>query len=138
MIFGLEHPCEWNGCTETVYSRAAFCSPRCRAAAWREGKRATPREELDCELCGMPFLPRYGNQRICDYNSGQADADCKELQEELDDTRQDELYELKQSTCDRDGCEVPTYRPGRGRPKRFCSPRCRTAHYRAEKRQLPV
>ncbi|MFK0282576.1 hypothetical protein ACIQVL_19210 [Streptomyces sp. NPDC090499] len=57
------------------------------------------------------------------------------LQDDLDDERAEVQYERESATCEREGCDVSTYRPGRGRPKRFCSPRCKTSHYRAVKRQ---
>jgi hypothetical protein len=135
VIIGEERPeCARQGCTEPPEGRSRFCSAACRAAAWRDRYREKPREERDCELCGMPFFPRRGNQRVCDYNSGQADANCKALQDDLIEQWEDEQDERQRTVCEREGCETPTYRPGRGRPKRFCSPRCKTAHYRATKR----
>ncbi len=133
LIIGGGPDCEWCG-NSVPGERARFCSAACRSAAWRDETRATPRARVTCTLCGMQFLPRYGNQKICDYNSGQADDDCKALQDELMYTIEDMQEERMRATCEREGCDEPVYRPGRGRPKRFCSPRCRTAHYRAEKR----
>jgi hypothetical protein len=130
---GNGHDCE--RCGETLYGgRAKFCGAACRSAAWRDSQRDTPRPRVTCALCGMKFLARYGNQRICDYNSGQADGDCKALQDDLMEQLEEAAEVREEATCEREGCEVSTYRPGRGRPKRFCSPRCKTAHYRAEKR----
>lgn len=108
-----------------------FCSESCRVAEWRESKR--PRQYRDCELCGDPFPVRYRNQRVCDYNS-RASEDCKYLQEELMVEWEDAQDELRDAVCEREGCEISVYRPGPGRPKRFCSDRCKTAHYRATKR----
>lgn len=128
--------CERYGCSNEPLGKSRFCSPACRAADWRDSKRATLRQEVDCELCGTPFFPRYGNQRVCDYNSRQAGADCRSLQDDLMEAQEETQEERMSAVCEREGCEVLVYRPGRGRPKRFCSPRCKTAHYRSEKRSV--
>jgi hypothetical protein len=126
--------CERAGCTKRLHeNQKRFCSDSCRVADWRDGKRE--RQSRTCTLCGDPFAVRYRNQRVCDYNSAQASDDCLSMQDELMELREELQEQRESATCERESCEESTYRPGRGRPKRFCSPRCKTAHYRAEKQQ---
>lgn len=124
--------CDRGGCHNLV-PRAGqkFCSAACRAAGWREAQ--SPTTYRSCELCGDQFPVRYRNQRICDYNT-QAHDDCALLQEELEEAREELEFERRRAVCEREGCVTPVYRPGRGRPKRFCSPRCKTAFYRAARK----
>lgn len=124
--------CERAGCDTRLSGRQVrFCSPACRAADYRASQREP--ERRTCALCGDPFAVRYRNQSVCDYNSRQASDECMELQDDREDDREAEQYAREHITCERDGCDVPIYRPGRGRPRRFCSEAHKKAHQRANR-----
>lgn len=124
-------------CGEWLEGRQTrFCSARCRQRHYR----ATHPVDIPlstCALCGTEFRPVRGKQRVCAVPE-QADATCRELQQERDRIAREHADELDEqrweATCAREGCDESTGWEGVGRPRRFCSDRCRVAHYRAEKR----
>lgn len=129
--FGDSPACE--ECGEWLTGRQTrFCSARCKMRAHRRDSRPAPAERV-CRLCGATFRPLRGKQTYCDWTND-ADASCAELQNELARTALDKENQRWDSECARDGCEESTGWTGVGRPRRFCSDRCRVAHYRAEKR----
>lgn len=118
----------------TTRDQRRTCSPKCRVALSR-ARREKPRPLVTCKLCGQPFMPRgRGRWTTCPYND--ADDLCRGLQ---DDAEQDDAEDegamrtaaLAERTCEH--CDKPIPYSGRGRPPRFCAPRCRTAHYRSPK-----
>lgn len=107
-----------------------YCSDTCRKRAYRRDCASKPAEKV-CVLCGATFRPLRGKQTFCDFED-QASGSCAELQNlqrqrasELEDERYDKL-------CDH--CGEFTGWDGVGRPRRFCSARCKTAFYRAAKK----
>lgn len=56
------------------------------------------------------------------------------MQNELAELRNQAEDDRWDAQCAREGCEENTGWDGAGRPRRFCSARCKTAHYRAAKR----
>lgn len=128
--------CQGPHCDEWLTGRQTrFCSARCRTAAYRaEGRAADPMPTKVCRLCGADFTPLRGKQTYCDFE-GQASAACCEMQSALFTQRLDGQSARWDATCAREGCDDNAGWDGVGRPRRFCSPRCKTAHYRAEKRR---
>lgn len=123
--------CEGPHCDTWLTGRQSrFCSAACKMRVRRRENGTLPAEK-DCVLCGAPFRPLRGKQVFCDY-TGQADASCSEMQNiraglkrDLEDDRSDKMCEH---------CGEWARWDGVGRPRRFCAPRCKTAHYRAAKR----
>lgn len=107
-----------------------FCDSTCRLEAFRRARAV----EKPCELCGRPFTPMRGRQRVCDFTQ-QAGTSCRELQNELAVRRREAEDARWDALCAH--CGENAGWSGAGRPRRFCSPRCRTAFYRAEKRTTP-
>ncbi|GHJ27124.1 hypothetical protein TPA0910_15570 [Streptomyces hygroscopicus subsp. sporocinereus] len=123
--------CEGPGCDEWLTGRQArFCSPRCKMRAHRHEKAPRPAEKV-CILCGATFRPLRGKQTYCDFTND-ADETCAALQNE----RLSLARELEDTRWDKDceHCGVNAGWDGAGRPRRFCSPRCKTAFYRAAKK----
>lgn len=115
-------------CPEWLTGRQSrYCSPRCRQRAYRRARASTTPARL-CVLCGAEFRPVRGKQTYCDYESS-AGPSCAAMQEE----RQERVRELDNArwdaACAHCGRNVDW--EGVGRPRRYCSPRCRTAFYRA-------
>lgn len=110
---------------------ARYCSARCKMRARR---RTGPKPaERHCRLCGATFRPLRGKQSYCDFTND-ADQTCAELQNELAREMTRKENQRWDAECAREGCDSSTGWEGAGRPRRFCSDRCRVAHYRAERR----
>lgn len=108
--------------------QARTCSPRCRKAIQRP-----PRPLKTCRLCKQPFQPAGpGQPSVCDYET-EADDLCQGLQDDQEDAQASIQAARAGATCEGPACSVPLAHGGRGRPRRFCSVRCRSAAYRAEK-----
>jgi len=106
-----------------------YCSARCKMRAHR--KKSQQHTEKACVLCGAMFRPTRGNQTYCDFYY--ADETCAALQNELA-ARKLELDDARwEKTCEH--CGEHAGWNGRGRPRRFCSNRCKTAFYRAAKQR---
>lgn len=117
----------------TTRDQRRTCSPRCRVALSR-ARREKPRELIVCRLCGEPFMPRgRGRWAVCPYED--ADAYCQQLQDDAEDAGAMQMAARAERTCEH--CDKPVPYSGRGRPPRFCAPRCRTAHYRSQKEARP-
>lgn len=100
------------------------CSPRCRKAAQRP---APPLRT--CKLCGQPFQPvGPGRRTVCPYDD--ADEYCQELQDALEDDQAAAQAARLEAVCEGPDCGVPVPYSGRGRPRRYCSVRCRNRAYR--------
>jgi endogenous inhibitor of DNA gyrase (YacG/DUF329 family) len=114
------------GCGEPLSGRQRrYCSPTCRK---RYQRSKTPKLLRTCARCGQPFSEYAGRQKFC----GPEDRDyyCDDLLSEEDDDRSARMAALAEAECEH--CQTPVPYSGRGRPKRFCAPRCRTAFYRAQ------
>ncbi|MFE4577333.1 hypothetical protein [Streptomyces chartreusis] len=129
--FGNSPTCE--ECDEWLTGRQTrFCSARCKMRA-RRRTGPKPAEKV-CRLCGATFRPLRGKQTYCDF-ANDADESCAELQNALAQEVIAKESQRWDAECAREGCDDSTGWDGVGRPRRFCSDRCRVAHYRAEKRQ---
>lgn len=104
-----------------------YCSKKCNMRAYRRAMRPDPKV---CDLCGAEFVPLRGNQRICDYMN-EADSTCSGMQMDRDRLKHAADAQRWEQVCIREGCNEWTGWEGAGRPRRFCSNRCKTAHYRA-------
>jgi endogenous inhibitor of DNA gyrase (YacG/DUF329 family) len=106
-----------------------YCSESCRKHAYRR-EHSTPPAEKICVLCGAIFRPLRGKQTFCDFTND-ADETCAVLQNE----RAQQQRELEDQRWDKEceHCGENTGWDGVGRPRRFCSNRCKTAFYRAER-----
>lgn len=85
-----------------------------------------------CELCGELFEPLHHRQKYCNYDD-EAGFDCINAQEDLREAAEDALEARRTARCAH--CSEPAGWSGRGRPRRFCSRRCRQADYRKRKIQ---
>lgn len=114
-----------------------YCSDRCRVRANRRAAYVAPAEKT-CEACGATFRPLRGKQKVCDLIE-QASKECAEAQtvraQECAQQALDTEDARWETECARNGCGNNAGWDGRGRPRKFCSDRCKTAHYRAVKRQ---
>jgi hypothetical protein len=93
-------------------------------------EHATPPAEKLCALCGATFRPLRGRQTFCDFQND-ANETCAAMQSERDAQRLALDSERSDKMCDH--CGEWAGWDGVGRPRRFCSARCKTAHYRAER-----
>lgn len=123
--------CEAPQCDEWLTGRQKrFCSDGCKMRAHRAAATDKPAERV-CVLCGATFRPLRGKQTYCDFQND-ADETCAAMQS----ARQAQARALDDMRWDK-GCEhcgENTGWNGRGRPRRFCSPRCKTAFYRAARK----
>lgn len=118
-------------CNEWLTGRQSrFCSAKCKMRS-RRRERGTPPAEKVCVLCGATFRPLRGKQAFCDYMD-QADDSCSEMQNARDTHRLMLDEQRWEALCAR--CKESAGWDGVGRPRKFCSDRCKTAHYRATKR----
>jgi hypothetical protein len=112
-----------------------YCSANCRVNARRRANYVPPAEKV-CRLCGDTFRPLRGKQTYCDID--QASKECRELQEQHKENQAQQALDAEdarwEAVCAREGCEDSTGWTGSGRPRRFCSDRCKTANYRTVKR----
>lgn len=119
-------------CGEYLTGRQTrYCSPRCKMRARRRSAQAA---EQICRLCGATFRPLRGKQTYCDFEND-ADESCATMQNELAALQSQAEERRWDAQCARAGCDNNAGWDGIGRPRRFCSDRCRVAHYRAERRQ---
>ena len=107
-----------------------YCSDACRKRAYRREHRQEPAEKV-CILCGAAFRPLRGKQTYCDYID-QASPSCAQLQYEMEQRARELENERYDRMCAH--CGEFTGWDGLGRPRRFCSPRCKTAFYRQQRR----
>lgn len=121
-----EHHCAICG---TVFmskgQRAKYCSPRCRAAAFRADHRERgndPLPERPCEWCGDSFVPR-------DHRTIYCAAECRERAGRAAQRARNRAR-LGVPACETCG---DTFTPKDGR-QRFCSGPCRERHARRESR----
>lgn len=125
--------CDGPGCSEWLTGRQVrFCSAKCKMRAHRLEKAPRPAEKT-CVLCGATFRPLRGKQTYCDF-----DNDANETCAALQIARLSQARELEDSRWDKDceHCGDNAGWDGIGRPRRFCSPRCKTAFYRATKKAM--
>ncbi|WP_262700558.1 MULTISPECIES: hypothetical protein [Streptomyces] len=123
------------GCDAPLTGRQRqWCSDACRLRQY-----AKPLALRDCRLCGQPFQPINSRQRVCRFEVDNSWGDaCFEAQN-AEFNRQDDVVLYWREVRDSAVCEGPTCTAeipysGRGRPKRFCSARCRVAANRAAKK----
>ncbi|MET8132865.1 hypothetical protein ABZV24_13065 [Streptomyces sp. NPDC005251] len=120
-------------CSEWLTGRQRrYCSDQCKMRAHRREKGPRPAEKV-CRLCGATFQPLRGKQTFCDYDND-ANVTCAAMQSELGELAREAQDQRYDAECAREGCEDNTGWDGIGRPRRFCSARCKVAHYRTEKR----
>ena len=111
-----------------------YCSPRCRQAAYRAGRRKRP-EMKKCPLCGNLFEAWHPRKKYCDYND-EAGYDCINAQEDLKEAAEDARESRQRARCAH--CGGPAGWTGRERPRHFCSNRCKQADYRNRQRVTPA
>ncbi|MEV6420557.1 hypothetical protein [Streptomyces sp. NPDC051662] len=126
------HTDECQHCGEPLTGRQErYCSAACRQAGFRESRRPRRRLALKpCPLCGDSFLATYPLKKFCDYES-EAERDCQDAQDDLEEAELIAAVEREEAVCAH--CGEPAGWSGRGRPRRFCSNRCKTADYRKRK-----
>ncbi len=107
-----------------------YCSARCRQAAFRRAKQPVRSRLKLCPLCGEMFVVTSSRKKFCDYYD-EAEQDCQAAQDDLYEAAEIAPIVRMEADCAR--CSRPVNWSGRGRPKRFCSPRCKQADYRARK-----
>lgn len=115
------------------------CSTRCRVADYRRSRRQGPKLRT-CRLCGQPFTPVNSRQRMCRFGIDNMPGDpCYEAQDAADEHEEFVVQawrEVRDSLlCEGPDCTAHIPYSGRGRPKRFCSARCRVAASRAAKKR---
>lgn len=114
-----------------------YCSASCRQAAYRASKRPGRPERRTCELCGGVFEPIRARQKYCTYD--EAGHDCVNLQEDLLELAE-EAHEARLSAqCVH--CGESAGWTGKGRPRKYCSRRCKVADFRrrkADEKTLPL
>lgn len=131
MGFGVSPNCQAPRCDEWLKGRQTrFCSDLCRVRAYRAEKRTLPAEKT-CVLCGAGFRPLRGRQTYCDFEE-QASERCASMQSDVERRKREAEDARYEAECEH--CGDHTGWDGVGRSRRFCSPRCKTAYYRAEKR----
>ena len=104
-----------------------YCSPSCRQAAYRASKKPTRQPLKPCPLCGEHFEVTSTRKKYCDYDD-EAEDECRAAQDELEDAEWAAQWQRENATCA--VCGEPAGWTGRGRPRRFCSNRCKQADYR--------
>lgn len=121
-------------CGEALTGRQErYCSQACRQAAHRAGQRTTFRPAMKpCPLCGELFEASHPRKRYCDYYD-EAGYDCINAQEDLREAVEDALEARRTARCA--NCGEAAGWGGRGRPRRFCSRRCKQADYRQRRAQ---
>ncbi|GGO42322.1 hypothetical protein GCM10012287_02920 [Streptomyces daqingensis] len=132
---GYESTCLAPQCGSRLAGRQRrFCSELC-STRYRRSLTREPLAARSCALCGDLFDPKRRTQTICTYD--EADLPCQELQNDLEDMRVGARFvadkQRAEQVCENPSCGKPIPYSGRGRPSKFCAPRCRTAAYRAAK-----
>lgn len=128
-----EHSEDCEHCGERLAGKQErYCSPACRQAVYRARKDPSALPKLKpCELCGEAFQPKNARQRWCDY-AEEAERDCQSIQDDLEEAAEYAAEERREVLCEH--CGESAGWTGQGRPRKFCSNRCKTAEYRARKR----
>lgn len=123
------HTDECQHCGEPLTGRQErYCSPACRQAVFRDSRKPRkPREWKPCPLCGEPFEAIHPLKKFCDYED-EAERHCQDAQDDLEEAEAIAAVEREEAVCAH--CGEPAEWSGRGRPRRFCSNRCKTADYR--------
>ncbi|MFE1872612.1 hypothetical protein ACFW9N_17150 [Streptomyces sp. NPDC059496] len=109
-----------------------YCSPACRQAAHRARQPRELPPMKNCPLCGELFEVWHPRKRFCDYKD-EAGYDCVNAQEDLLEVAEFALEDRRAARCAH--CGESAGWTGKGRPRRFCSPRCKQADYRKRKTQ---
>lgn len=109
-----------------------YCSAVCRQAAYRASKQPNRLTYKPCPLCGEPIQVTSKRKKFCDYYD-EAEDDCRAAQDDLNDAEWLAAEERRTAQCTH--CGKPTGWSGRGRPRRFCSNRCKQADYRTRRAQ---
>ncbi len=104
-----------------------YCSPACRQAAHRARNRPAHVPMKPCALCGELFEPLHHRQKFCNY-ADEAGTECQAMQDDLEEAAWLTQEARKEARCAH--CSKPAGWIGRGRPRRFCSRRCKQADYR--------
>lgn len=112
-----------------------YCSGACRQAAHRARNRPARPDMKPCPLCGELFEPLRPRQKYCDY-AEEAGTDCMTAQDDLEEAAWLAAEDRKDARCAY--CGEPAGWSGRGRPRRFCSSRCKQADYRQRRTQQVV
>jgi hypothetical protein len=110
-----------------------YCSAACRQAVYRAGKRGGHPALRVCELCGGTFEPVRPRQRYCTYDiagfDDEAGGECESKQAELLEIA--DYWKEARATAVCAHCGEPVGWAGRGRPRKYCSGRCKVAAFRA-------
>ncbi|RSS82460.1 hypothetical protein [Streptomyces sp. WAC06614] len=108
-----------------------FCSAACRQASYRrKSQPAKARSMKPCPLCGDHFEVTHALKRFCDYED-EAEDFCRDAQDDLEEAKDIAQWQRENAACAH--CGKPARWSGRGRPRRFCSDRCKTAQHRKAK-----
>ncbi|MGW2230175.1 hypothetical protein [Streptomyces formicae] len=125
-----EYDCQYCGSPLTG-RQERYCSGTCRQAAYRASKKPrTPIVLKECPLCGDRFEVTHPRKKYCDYQD-EAERHCQDAQDDLEEAEWIADAERREAICAH--CGEPAGWSGRGRPRRFCSNRCKTADYRRHK-----
>jgi len=116
------------GCDKPLTGRQRqWCSDACRLRQYNK-----PAPIRTCRICGQPFQPVNARQRVCRFGVDNMPGDpCYEAQDAADEHEEFVVQawrEVRDSLlCEGPDCTAEIPYAGRGRPKRYCSPRCRVA-----------
>lgn len=125
-----------------------YCGAACRDKAYRLRKFAEFRQQAGisamkpCRFCGASFIVTSLSQDSCSIaedDDGEAEASeaCFEAREAYEDACDDEkvaVWKARQNAaCAGPDCAMPAGWTGNGRPRKFCSNRCKTRDQRARK-----
>ncbi|MFJ9728304.1 hypothetical protein ACIRP3_36735 [Streptomyces sp. NPDC101209] len=132
----VEYETNCGGCDEPLTGRQRkWCSAACRL---RQYSKAKPLQSRTCRDCGQPFIPRHWNQRRCRFGEDNERGDaCFERQEAAEERAEDVNAwrdARDEGECLAPGCSAPVPYAGNGRPKFYCSARCRVRAHRAAKK----
>lgn len=124
------------GCDQPLTGRQRkWCSDRCRLRQYNK-----PLPLRDCNICGQPFTPINSRQRVCRFGVDNGPGDpCYDVQDRADEHEEYVVHAWREvredALCEGPTCTAPIPYAGRGRPRRFCSARCRVAASRAAKKR---
>ncbi|WP_457031137.1 hypothetical protein [Kitasatospora sp. P5_F3] len=125
------HADDCENCGRTLIGRQErYCSATCRQTAFRNSKQPRRWQLKPCPLCGEHFEATSTRKKYCDYYD-EAERDCQTAQDDLEEAA--ELAGLARTEAECAHCSGPAGWTGRGRPRRFCSPRCKQADYRVRR-----
>ncbi|MGC4951307.1 hypothetical protein ACLQ2N_34690 [Streptomyces sp. DT224] len=125
-----------------------YCSASCQQKAYRQRKfdelrkrAGIPATKL-CRFCGAVFMVTSLKQDACsdvEDEDGETEAsyECIEAREAYEDARDDALAAVakarRNAVCAGPDCDKPAGWSGNGRPRKFCTNRCKTREMRARK-----